>query len=205
MSKAVPTISPTGKKLSRIVRGRKILSPVDQKLSPGQNSTDAKLVALFDDWILDQSHEIEKEIIATPATGAAGAYVKSHLVWYSRLNCGPDDITLRCPELFEEDPDPGDPDEYEWMRGAIVVSHFRDAARHVPKIAELAAPIIHDDAILIDADLEIQQCRRGSQTPEDDATILRMLARIAKPEAKTPRGEAIKAKYAVAVDLFAAD
>src|SRR5258707_15367463 len=103
MPKAVTIISP-GKKLSRIVRGRKILSPVDQKLSPGQNSTDAKLVALFREWLAHHGvktprqhsvgdrqggadpkalgnlslHEIEKEIIATPANDVASVAIKSY-------------------------------------------------------------------------------------------------------------------------------
>ena len=93
----------------------------------------------------------------------------------------------------------------KWMRGAILVSHFRDAARHVPELAELVVAIINDDAALIDADLEIQERRTGSRTPDDDARIRGQLARIAKTEAKTPRGEAIKTKYAVAADLLAAD
>jgi hypothetical protein len=147
---------------------------VNQKLSPEQNAGDEKIRALFREWLVDQSHEIEKEIIATPANDVASVAIKSYLVLYTRLDCAwSNDIILRCSELFEEDPDPDDPDEYEWMRGAILVSHLKDAARHVPKIAELAAPIIHDDAALIDADLEIQERRRGSRTPDDDASILK--------------------------------
>jgi hypothetical protein len=90
------------------------------------------------------------------------------------------------------------------MKDGILISLLRDIVRLVPELAELCAPIIHDDAILIDADLEIQERRTGSRSPDDDARIRGQLARIAKAPAKTQRGEAIKAKYAVAVDLFAA-
>ena len=85
------------------------------------------------------------------------------------------------------------------------MSILRDAAKQVPELAELCAPIFHEDAALIDADIEIQECRKGLRTPDDDARIRGQLARIAKTEAKTPRGEAIKTKYAVAADLLAAD
>ena len=227
MSKAVPPISPTAKKLSRI------LSPVDQKLSQGQTAANAQIVALFREWLAHHGvntprqhqrrdrhsggadpkalgnlslHDIEKEIIATPANDLASISIKVYLVAYSRLDCAwSNDIILRCPEVFEEDPDPDDPDEFYVMKDGILRSLLRDIARLVPEIAELCAPIIHEDAALIDADIEIQKCRKGLRTPDDDARIRGGLARIAKTEAKTPRGEVIKAKYAVAADLLAAE
>jgi hypothetical protein len=205
---------------------------VDQNLSPGQVAANKKIVAFFREWLAHHGvktprqhsvgdrqggadpkalgnlslHEIEKEIIATPANDVASVAIKSYLVLYTRLDCAwSNDLILRCPEVFEKDPDPDDPDEFYVMKDGILISLLRDIVRLVPELAELCAPIIHDDAILIDADLEIQERRTGSRTPDDDASILKMLARIAKAEAKTPRGEAIKTKYAVAVDLFAED
>jgi hypothetical protein len=136
----------------------------------------------------------------------ASISIKVYRVAYSRLDCAwSNDIILRCPEVFEEDPDPDDPDEFYVMKDGILRSLLRDIARLVPEIAELCAPIIHEDAALIDADIEIQKCRKGLRTPDDDARIRGGLARIAKTEAKTPRGEVIKAKYAVAADLLAAE
>src|SRR5207237_5580727 len=66
--------------------------------------------------------------------------------------------------------------------------------------AELVAPIIHEDAALIDADIDIQWCRAVAniETCEADALTLRTAAldRVARIAAKTPRGEAIKLKHA---------
>jgi hypothetical protein len=75
----------------------------------------------------------------------------------------------------------------------------------VPELAELAAPIIHEDAPLIDADIEIQWCQwrlaeenptPPSRTAEIRQKLNRLLERVAKAEAKTPRGQAIKSRHA---------
>jgi hypothetical protein len=58
----------------------------------------------------------------------------------------------------------------------LVVSMFRDAAKQVPELAELAAPIIHEDAPLIDADIEIQWCQE--RLAEENPTPLNRPAEI---------------------------
>jgi hypothetical protein len=104
------------------------------------------------------------------------------------------------PPLRDGKPDFDAPD--------LVVSMLRDAAKLVPELAELAAPVIHEDALLIDADIEVQWCRIAlsdrtfgagpideRRRVEVEGQLSRALARIAKAEAKTPRGEAIKLKH----------
>ena len=106
-----------------------------------------------------------------------------------------------------------------------MASLLRDAARQVPELAELAAPIIHEDALLIDADIEIQWCRDQLALPphhypfrsehenkdydecrrtELQEQLSQARDRIAKTEAKTARGAAIKLKFAVIDDQKAA-
>jgi hypothetical protein len=89
---------------------------------------------------------------------------------------------------------------------------LRDAAAIVPEIGELAAPVLHEDAPLIDAQIEIQWARDRLAEPvnlklveilgvehqaeerrkiEDKLSAL--LDRVANTEAKTARGRAVKA------------
>jgi hypothetical protein len=110
----------------------------------------------------------------------------------------PELAMLRDPALLEGDPD-------------ITVSLLRDAAGLVPELAELTAPIIHEDAVLIDADIEVRWCREiGDRNPVEAATVEAArrlpaaLDRIAQTPAKTERGRAIKAKQASLVPLPAA-
>jgi hypothetical protein len=190
MPKSVPTLSDSVTKVSDSVTS-------GDNLSATSAEDDTRTLALFRDWLaahrasdFDRCREFERELIATPADSGPTVSIKSYLVSYSRLPCAPDDITLRSPELFDEDPDPDDPDDYEWMRGAILVSLLRDAARLVPEIAELAAPIIDEDAALIEAEIEIQAEDPGPER------LTMLLDRIARTEAKTPRGEEIKRRHA---------
>lgn len=67
-------------------------------------------------------------------------------------------------------------------------------------MAELAAPIIHEDAALIDADIEIQWCRGRLADPDSGRADARnrlaeLLDRVAKAEARTLRGAAIKLQH----------
>jgi hypothetical protein len=187
---------------------------------------DARVLALFHDWLdasreadrfteddaddddaafdaaLDRRDEIEEEIIATPG-GPAALAVKMYLsVRVDAASWTPELAMLRCPKLLDGGPD-------------LIVSMLRDAVRLVPELADLAAPIIHEDALLIDAEIHIKWARSmlaepvnprfaevwGDEWPEREAQNLRNLNdtlatamdRVAKTEAKTERGRAIKA------------
>jgi hypothetical protein len=157
MSKAVPTIYPNlSPRRQKLSPGRKILSPVDQKLSPGQNAGDEKIVALFNDWhaasqltdlhdndedrtaydaAAGRCDEIEAEIMAARGGAVVGDvkfYFFLHNLWLMDEK-GPDIALLRY-----------DPDSNDWDQGTedFMMSLLRDAARRVPEIAELAAPIL---------------------------------------------------------------
>ena len=148
---------------------------------------------------------LEEQIIATPGGAVALAIKTYFLLKNEHSNWAPQDATLRYPEIFAE--------EGGTWSADIVVSILRDAAAQVPVLAELAAPIIHEDASLIDADIEITWCRNRLADPErrlnwesqeeceereardraDKAARLnRLLARVGRTEAMTPRGKAIK-------------
>jgi hypothetical protein len=70
----------------------------------------------------------------------------------------------------------------------------------VPEIGECAAAVIHEDAALIDAEMGIGWCydrlrtRRGGSARETQAKLAALLDRIERTEARTPLGEAIKAR-----------
>ena len=89
---------------------------------------------------------------------------------------------------------------------------LRDAAAIVPEIRELAAPVLHEDAALIDAEIEIQWARIMLAEPinprlveifgeeheaenrrKNEAMLAAAMDRVANTEAKTARGRAIKA------------
>ena len=110
---------------------------------------------------------------------------------------------FRCEDLFGG----GDPD---W-NVSLLASILRDAAVLVPEIAECAAAVVHEDATLIDAEIGIRWCHvllvTGARGPrllkqgELEALKIRaklaaLLDRIERTEAKTPRGEVIKARHA---------
>lgn len=92
---------------------------------------------------------------------------------------------------------------------AWVTSLFRDAAAAVPEVGECAAAIIHEDAELIAADMVIEWTVRYGGLDEPlrlyerpewrEEKRLRLIEKrelIAKTEAKTERGRAIKARHA---------
>jgi hypothetical protein len=165
---------------------------------------DARVLALFHDWLdacremdripdddeagasdaYDRRAEIEDEITATPG-GPVALAVKIYI--YQRMEEAsywtPDLAMLRCPQLLDGTPD-------------LTISLLRDAARLVPELAELAAPIIHEDAVLIDADIEVQWCREVGKDVEAARRLPGALDRIARTPAKTDRGRAIKLKHA---------
>src|SRR4051794_1170957 len=103
---------------------------------------------------------------------------------------------LRFPQLFEGD--------CEGWSDDLTVSMLRDAAKQVPALAELAAPIIHEDAPLIDADIGIQWCQRPDiierVTSKFPKQLAELLDRVANTEAKTDRGREIKSRLAPTSD-----
>jgi hypothetical protein len=158
--------------------------------------------------------DIDDEIIEIPG-GPTALAIKSY--FFLKHDClhawVGNAATLRCPELFN-----GESHDF-WIEA--VVGIIRDAARQVPALAELVAPIIHEDASLIDADIEITWCRirladpplkPRTGDPQWDQecldrhaeslqkvreTLAKTLARLAQTGAKTARGAAIKAKHAM--------
>jgi hypothetical protein len=79
---------------------------------------------------------------------------------------------------------------------------LEDMARAVPEIAELLAPIVHEDAELIDAEMEVGWARtvlNNKRIPraasQANNALVSALQRIADTPAKTKRGEAIKERH----------
>jgi hypothetical protein len=148
--------------------------------------------------VYDRWNEIEDEIMATPG-GAVALAIKAYIC--IRQNHDGGSWSQRTAMLrFDEN----DCHDHE-------VSVLRNAAVLVPEIAELAASIIHEDAELIDADIEVAWARAAlvAKDPprwdwrrenawrrETEAKLAEALKRIALAEAKTQRGEAIKARHA---------
>jgi hypothetical protein len=94
------------------------------------------------------------------------------------------------------------------------VAMLRDAAAIVPEIGELAAPVLLEDAALIDAEIEIKWARDLLAEPDNpwiielsgadhvakkrrdlEAQLAAAIDRVANTEAKTARGRAIKARF----------
>lgn len=182
---------------------------------------DAEIIALFHEWLdacrvldenvdyegnedkearydaaCDRQCDVESRIFELPA-GPHGLAVKLFLHAYSETaNWAPSCSQLR----FEEDQD-----QMGWL-----ASMLHDAAALVPEIGECAAAVIHADAVLIDADMWAQWARRSLSHPpmpyerpehraETRERLRQTLDCIANTPAQTPRGQAIKAKYASVV------
>ena len=95
---------------------------------------------------------------------------------------------------------------------ALLASILRDAAALVPEIGERAAAVIHEDAALIDAEMGVGWCHDrlgtrpggprlkkipGALAPlKLQAKLEALLDRIERTEARSPLGEAIKARHA---------
>jgi len=198
-----------------------------------QEEDDNRLLALFRHWLdasrtadrhvnddddqpewdaaIDRLDELEDQIFAAPGgpvSLALKTYFKARIDFFAWT---PEHAMLRGHDPLDEESD-----AYSYG-DALTVSLLRDAARVVPELAELAAPVIHEDAALIDAEIQVGWCRRqlASQPPEpatgDESLdefiranhvrhiqgvrvrLARMLDRLATTEAKTARGRAIKA------------
>jgi hypothetical protein len=207
--------------LGNLTGDAKISAPVPFALG-GQPDADELVLSLFRQWIAvcgevdalveaetettdDERNpyrrwnEIEEEIMTTPG-GAVALAIKAYICirqshdggsWSSHT------ATLRLNEDHRDNVD------YE-------ASVLRNAAALVPEIGELAAAIIHEDAELIDLDMEVTWARvalAGSRPlwdwrrekdwrRETEAKLAEALNQIAQAEAKTERGEAIKARHA---------
>ena len=146
--------------------------------------------------------EIERRI-ASCSCGSAGLAVKTFILLRSECSDWVPSLTqIRCEDLFR----PGDPG---W-NAAFLVSILRDAAALVPEIGECADAVLHEDASLISAEMGIRWChdRLGMESGgpglqkiqsafaarEIQAKLEALLDRIERTEARTPRGEAIKAR-----------
>jgi hypothetical protein len=177
-----------------------------------QENPDAEILSLFHEWLdaydardaLGDDDETEDEadaavkhitdledaIIATRG-GPAGLAIKTF------LNCRLE-AARRTPKQAQIRLDRDTDTDTEWL-----ASLLRDAADLVPEIAELAAAVIHDDAELIDAEMErewvIKVRPAGNYADEWKRSALarghKALDRIARTPAKTPRGEGIKLRY----------
>ena len=150
--------------------------------------------------------EIEDRIFKVSG-GAVALAIKAHF-WIRNDHAAwaGETAQLRIPEAFADD--------HDW-EVEVAVSMLRDAAIVVPEIGELAAPVLHEDAALIDAQIEIWWARDrlaepvnprlaevwGDEWPEHHAerrreletTLAKALDRVANTEAKTVRGRAVKA------------
>jgi hypothetical protein len=188
---------------------------------------DMLALSLFRQWIAaaneyDRQFAAEKDLARVPAgdlmteiedrileisCGAVSLALKTHFAVRQNHAAWTDETRLlRIREYFEDDPD--------WET-RFAVALLRDAAVVVPEILEVAAPVLHEDAALIDAEIEIRWARImlaqpinlrlaeiwGDEWPEHQAerrreletTLAAMLDRVANTEAKTARGRAVKA------------
>lgn len=148
--------------------------------------------------------QIEEAIIATPG-GPIALALKAYLYLRMEFNAWvPERTLMRDETLFVE----GGPH----FGKRLDISILRDAAKQVPELAELAAPIIHEDAPLIEADIDVQYCREMLReadlgTPvcgisdaearsDAKARLAKALDRIENTPAATERGTQIKARHA---------
>src|SRR4051794_29455306 len=148
--------------------------------------------------------EIEDQILDISG-GAVSLALKTHFkVRQDHAGWSPEARHLCIREAFEEAP--------EW-EVRVAVAMLRDAAAVVPEILELAQPVLHADAALIDAEIVIGWARHlianpiksSFVEPEEreehearqrrsvEATLEAALDRVANTEAKTARGRAVKA------------
>jgi hypothetical protein len=155
----------------------------------------------------DRQTEIEEEIARTLG-GSVAMAIKVFLCERFDL-CG----WVPEPGMIRRIPLDKTEEERDWADD-LTTSILRDAAKLAPELAELCAPIIHEDAVLIDAEIEVQWCRDRLLDPPHryayettdhmakiryaadqariGARLDRMLQRIEETAAKTDRGRAIK-------------
>jgi hypothetical protein len=185
---------------------------------------DALALSLFRQWIA-ATHEYDRQYAATPddadcpagdlmteiedrileiSGGAVALALKTHFAVRQNHGAWTGEVRLlRIREFFDDDPD--------WET-RFAVALLRDAAAIVPEIRELAATVLHEDAALIDAEIEIQWARIMLAEPinprlveifgeeheaenrrKNEAMLAAAMDRVANTEAKTARGRAVKA------------
>src|ERR1051325_3926343 len=190
---------------------------------------DARVLTLFRDW-LDATTAMERHCFDEDQTEYDAAADRQTAIEeeIARISGGAVTLAIKIflRERFEISgwaPEPGmirwmpldDTEEERGWADDFTASILRDAAKLVPELAELCAPVIHEDAVLIDADIDVQWCRdrlldlpqryayeatdepakarHAKNQAELRARLDRMLRRIDKTPAKTERGRAIKA------------
>jgi hypothetical protein len=136
--------------------------------------------------------------MASPPGGAVALAIKAYICIRQSHDGGGWSSHTAMLRLNEDDRD-----NFDHEAGVL-----RSAAALVPEIGELAASIVHEDAELIDADTEVAwvhellTMKRPDGWPGEaeakliEAKLAKALDRIAQTEAKTERGEAIKARHA---------
>lgn len=175
---------------------------------------DALCLALFYEWIeaargyhnapadedqaaSDRWYEVEDRIGAISG-GAIALAIKSFILMRPEFN----EIYAPLPYLrWNPDAPPS----------ALQIGILRDAAALVPEIAEFTSPILHEDAALIDADMEIgwaalilarddkepQRHDRKDWRQRTNEKRRAALDRIAASNPVTQRGAEIKARHAL--------
>jgi len=173
----------------------------------GAGTPDAAALTLFQDWIdlchrRDEAYEaeeddkaerlgeqrddVEAKIASVRGSRAADA-IKTFLLVMNKIVqvCGPGG-QLRDASLIGDN---------------MITNVLCDAAAVVPQLAELCAPIIHADARLIDADIEVgflcelPTTNNERWRAERRSKLIAALDCIDATEAKTERGAAIKARW----------
>src|SRR5215212_1920823 len=138
---------------------------------------DTPALSLFRQWIA-ATYEYDRQGLATPdlddlpagdlmteiedqildiSGGAVSLALKTHFkVRQDHAGWSPEMRHLCIREAFEDDPD--------W-EVRVAVAMLRDAAAVVPEILELAEPVLHEDAALIDAEITIGWARELIANP----------------------------------------
>jgi hypothetical protein len=181
----------------------------------GHEDGDQRVLALFSRWIAEvriYTPDMEKDTEGTmwariegiaqeiadtrggPVAMAIKAFLETRYAIWDLRERVPDEVGDAVLRYKPE----GEPDILDNLRLSIL----RDAARIVPVIADLAAPMVHEDAALIDADMEIENDvnwlaefgkeDRTKRRQEVEDKLSRALELVDTTEAKTARGEEIK-------------
>jgi hypothetical protein len=186
-----------------------------------QETQDIEILSLFRQWI-DACHVIDKtdgddepawnaacdrqfkieDRIFECGGGAIGIAVKAFLCIYRETSTwAPSTSQVRIE---------GDEDPQGWMANIL-----RNAAEIVPEIGECAAAVIHDDAALIDADMDVgwatgvlamplHPSDRPGHRSEVREKLRAGLACIANAEAKTQLGRRYDCRISVRAALMLA-
>jgi hypothetical protein len=151
---------------SAVLAGASIAAPAFAAMAT--SGGDALALSLFRQWIA-AANEYDRQYAAAPddadcpagdlmteiedrileiSGGAVALALKTYFrVRQDHASWVPEARLLRIPEAFSDDPD--------WDV-QVAVAMLRDAAALIPEILEPAAPVLHVDAVLIDAQIEIQ-------------------------------------------------